>query len=191
MRFDPREWEKHLQMLCDECKEREATVHTQLVVGSQKKDIHLCGRCAMEKGFSQDTSGVVDLNALVNGLAGDMLGMEIDLPESREADSVRLRCPGCGLTDLDFSTEKRFGCARCYDVFTEMLDPVLSQFHRGASHTGKIPGDGGGLERDTFRSDLAILKCELSRAVIAEEYERAAELRDEIRDYAELEKGAG
>jgi protein arginine kinase activator len=69
-------------------------------------------------------------------------------------------------------------------VFSRPLDGLLQRAHEGAiQHVGKTPAKAGAdVERQT---SVLRLRAELRDAVTAEDYERAAALRDQIK---ELEK---
>jgi protein arginine kinase activator len=69
-------------------------------------------------------------------------------------------------------------------VFAKALTPALKHVHRGLRHAGKSPGGAGVTpgEGDVLdRVELSRLEEELARAVAVEAYERAAELRDQIK----------
>ena len=86
---------------------------------------------------------------------------------------------GGGLTYEEFRRVGRLGCGTCYETFASQLRPLLRRIHGSADHTGGVPS---ALEGDHFRlRAIRKLKDELTRAVQAEDYERAAELRDTIR----------
>jgi protein arginine kinase activator len=77
-----------------------------------------------------------------------------------------------------------FGCEHDYQTFEKDLAPLLQRAHDGATHhVGKVPRRAGGPAPAKPRRmvDLAKLRKELARAVEAEDYERAARLRDQIR----------
>ena len=58
---------------------------------------------------------------------------------------------------------------------------VLSKIQPSTSHKGKLSGaDGKRIERDNTVKNL---KEELKRAIIDENYEQAAVLRDKIKEY--------
>ena len=58
---------------------------------------------------------------------------------------------------------------------------MLSKIQPSTNHKGKLSGaDGKRIERDNTVRDL---KEELNRAIIDENYEQAAVLRDKIREY--------
>ena len=78
------------------------------------------------------------------------------------------------------------GCNRCYEVFREHLEPTLRRIHGNTVHTGKLPKKGAG--KIKLQRQIEQLKSELQAAVVNEQYEKAAELRDRIK---ELEKSKG
>jgi len=95
-------------------------------------------------------------------------------PASSEA------CPFCGLTFSDFRETGRLGCPQCYETYAVHLQKLLRRVHGGTQHVGKVylPPDPTSSDRERR---LDALKRRLQRAVDSEDFERAAELRDEIR----------
>ncbi len=75
------------------------------------------------------------------------------------------------------------GCANDYQVFEKDLTPLLQRAHEGMTHhVGKVPARRGGTGVPVKRQvDLTRLRKELTKAVESEDYERAAKLRDQIR----------
>ena len=58
--------------------------------------------------------------------------------------------------------------------------PLIERAHEGASeHVGKVPASSGDTAKRQAR--LVKLRRELNQAVEREDYERAAQLRDEIK----------
>ena len=96
-------------------------------------------------------------------------------------------CPQCGLTWAEFRQGGLLGCEHDYACFDKDLSPLLNRAHEGATHhLGKVPTRRGGTSVPAKRQlDVARLKKELQRAVEAEDYERAAKLRDQIRQAGE------
>ena len=43
-------------MSCDQCREREAVIHLTQIVNDQVTTLHLCERCAAEKGVESPAS---------------------------------------------------------------------------------------------------------------------------------------
>lgn len=157
-------------MKCCLCKEREATVHLTQIVGDKMQKLDLCEECARSKGVNDPTG--FSLADLLLGLSG---AQETE-PRPRSSD---LRCPHCGFSQAEFKKLGRFGCPECYQTFAEGLDDLLKTMHKGVRHVGKVPKAYRGVE--DLKRRLQRLQQELARAVQEENFERAAELRDEIK----------
>lgn len=74
------------------------------------------------------------------------------------------------------------GLRHDYEVFKEQIGRLLERTHAGATHhVGKAPQSlEGGAHKP--HEDIRRFKRQLEEAVSAEDYERAAELRDRIRE---------
>ncbi len=165
-------------MLCDDCKKRPASMHITKIVNNQKIEKHLCEQCAKEYGemsFAWDTN--FSVHDFLKGIFNTGFG-EGHL--ERETS-----CPQCGMSYSDFSRGGKIGCAACYTTFGERLIPLLRRIHGASAHTGKVPRRSG--EMLTVKRRLKRMRQELQNCVAREEYEKAAKLRDEIR---QLEKDA-
>jgi protein arginine kinase activator len=166
-------------MLCVNCSEREATIHLTQIVDNEMSTFHLCETCAAEKGLSPS------LGAEATPLTGFLAQMGKE--GAGEAGLAPGSCAGCGLTLAEFRRTGRLGCAQCYGQYGSHLRALLRRLHGGTQHVGKVF-----LPRDAARSDqaarLASLRRSLQRAVDGEDFERAAMLRDQIR---ELDAGIG
>ena len=89
-------------------------------------------------------------------------------------------CPGCGLAYAEFKAKGRLGCPRCYAAFGPVLIPLLEKVHGAAAHRGKTPERVKGVMAS--RRELQESEAQLDAAVENEEYEKAAQLRDRIRE---------
>jgi len=162
------------EMVCDNCGGPGAVVHLTQVVNNETKTSHLCERCAAEKGLQTKIPST-------NLLLADFLGkMGSDEPLSPGALQEELTCPFCGLSTADFKEVGRLGCPQCYPTFETSLRGLLRRIHGGTQHVGKVY-----LPPDSSVSDgekrLEALRRKLERAIGTEDFERAAELRDQIR----------
>lgn len=161
-------------MLCQECRKRPATVHKTVVINNHKTETHLCDTCARDHGeLDLGAEATFSINSLLAGL------LEGEFGAAREPSSAQ-RCPGCGRTYAQFARSGRLSCATCYDTFRDRLEPLVRRIHGSQQHTGKIPRRALGTVR--IRRELAELRRQLSEAVQAEDFERAARLRDRIRE---------
>ena len=167
-------------MECQECQERKATLHLTKVVNGHKQEIHVCEQCAKEKGYVSDEQEPYSLHDLLSGLFNFEPS---SLNEQKKSDFVNkheLKCPKCGMTYQEFTQIGKFGCADCYSTFSGRLDPILRRVHSGnAVHTGKIPQrKGSNLHQKRKRQEL---KVNLQTLIESEEFEQAAEVRDQIK----------
>ncbi len=160
--------------VCDLCGEHPAVVHLTQVVDNKTINSHLCEKCAAKKGVSAPApSGSKPLVDFLAGMAGEE-------PVAIAEDSREGACPFCGLSPSEFKELGRLGCPQCYTSFEPSLRSLLRRIHGGTQHVGKVylPPDPSDRQRE---ERLEGLRKKLRRAVEAEDFERAAELRDEIR----------
>ncbi|UZJ78920.1 UvrB/UvrC motif-containing protein [Fictibacillus sp. KU28468] len=166
-------------MFCQECNERPATLHFTKIVNGKKTEFHICEHCAKEKGEFLPGSNTFSIHQLLSGLLyGDPSTSGTASPGLSQ-QSVQA-CPQCGMTYNQFAKSGRFGCSHCYEVFDSKLDPILKRVHGGNTrHAGKIPKRiGSGLQE---KRELEKLKQAMQQYILNEEFEKAAETRDQIR----------
>ena len=160
-------------MLCQVCGKNPATVHFTEIHDNRMTEIHVCDRCAEEKGL-QATASPQKFDI------ADLLAGMVDTMTSYDEERVgRVQCPRCGLLYSAFRETGRLGCAECYTAFQFQLRPLLRRIHGDTRHRGKVPArDGDGAVRSR---QIQRLHDELQRAVEREEFEHAAAIRDEIK----------
>jgi len=155
---------------CERCGKHPASVHVRRISGGTEERFHVCPACAKEMG--------ADPLAESGGMLSDPLSVLFkSMAETRESGAV---CPGCGLRYSRFRETGRLGCARCYETFAEELKPLLRRIHGGVEHVGKSPTRKGALYEEASR--IKRLTAELERAVVSEDYEQAAEIRDRLKE---------
>ncbi|HEU5039628.1 MAG TPA: UvrB/UvrC motif-containing protein [Gemmatimonadales bacterium] len=162
-------------MPCDQCREREAVIHLTQIVNEQVTTLHLCERCAAEKGV--ESPGGQPKTPLGSFLAAMGKGYPEQAPIARGADT----CARCGASFQDFRESGRLGCSACYEAFESALRDLLRRLHGSTHHVGERyvdPGHPAGEERPPRVSDL---REQLRVAVETENFELAAELRDRLR----------
>lgn len=166
-------------MKCDLC-EKEAVVHlTQMIDGSMK-EVHLCEEHAVAQG--------IDINSPIS-ITDILMGLGQQKKESEPA-GLKLACPRCGLGRDEFRKSGRLGCPECYNTFMAELTMAVKAMHHSVQHVGKIPAREGAHAR--LKSQIAQIQKELDTAVAREDFEKAAQLRDrikEIRNRADEAKG--
>ncbi|MFP4104799.1 MAG: UvrB/UvrC motif-containing protein [Phycisphaerae bacterium] len=166
-------------MKCDKCN-NQATVHLTEIVSGEKIEKHLCESCAADEGITMKS------NVPITQLLEDFI-LQSESEEEHMDEPTPARSPGqpqcdiCGMTLSEFRSEGRLGCPHDYDVFQRDLVPMLERAHEGAAqHIGKVPHHVD----DSQRKQNAILRlrAELKTAIGREDYERAAALRDQIKE---------
>lgn len=163
--------------ICQICNQREATLFITRTLNGQKSQISVCRQCAAESGIVK-----IDLNNLLAGLAA------FSQAEDESENEEELACPGCGMTLEEFNQTGRMGCSQCYHTFSEPIEQLLHRIHGHARHTGKRPGQSvaghavEGRTEEPAADAIERLKSELADAIREEAYEKAAELRDRIRE---------
>ena len=93
------------------------------------------------------------------------------------------RCPTCGLALSELFKRQKLGCRSCLNAFrAELRDflrgPLAAQRRHKASSSG-LPQTSG--EQSYLQVRLEEMRQELSQAVKAEQYERAAQLQQQIK----------
>ena len=160
--------------ICQVCNKRDATVYFTQIVNGKKTDMYMCSQCAGE-GYK------IDLNSLISGLLGLNTETEDDGPVSE------VKCERCGMTAEEFNRTGRMGCSRCYDVFFDPMQILLKRIHGNTRHHGKVPEKYAVIHAVEMETEK--LKQELKECIRAEEYERAAQIRDRIRQLEQERSG--
>ncbi len=170
-------------MLCQDCRKREAKVHLTQIVNNEKVALELCNECASTRGFhSPLDNNPFPLAEILSGLANS-------LGTTAKGESLPpLVCPGCQLTFEEFTRLGRFGCGDCYRTFRPRLESIMRKIHGHSLHRGKAPVVETVLETGSLPIPIREeerLETELKKAIEAEDFERAAELRDKLKSIKE------
>lgn len=172
-------------MRCENCREQDAEIQLTHIEGGEMTTSHLCPTCAAEKGISSGVPATATspLAGFVAQLGGE--------PEHEGAKEQALAgasdaCPYCGTGASDFRKTGRLGCAHCYAHFAPQLKGLLRRIHGATQHMGKVYLSQIS-DLDDVSVRLATLKRRLDRAVEIEDFEAAAELRDQIHDLEVVE----
>jgi len=162
-------------MKCQHC-EKPATFHITELTGEEVQELHLCEEHARHYLAQSD-----DVESSTSQTLAGALAQQLQLGQTAE-DLARLdqqACPVCGITFYEFRNQGRLGCPHDYICFEKELEPLVVNIHGAKEHVGKLPKrDATGSRRQT---ELIRLRREMDEAVSSEQYERASDLRDEIR----------
>ncbi|MCH2139689.1 MAG: hypothetical protein MK100_01475 [Phycisphaerales bacterium] len=156
-------------MKCDRCN-RPAVVHQLVIKDGNKHEMHLCEAHAAEAGIPNP--GKHPVNELMSSLTTQV--KSAGMPT----------CKGCGCTLTDIRKSSRFGCPQCYDAFGQATEALVRSAQGGSSqHVGRAPLGQAPENQSQYESQRLVQ--ELDRAVRAEQYERAAEIKSKLADLAD------
>ncbi len=160
-------------MLCQSCQKRTATTHIKRIINGELTEQHLCPECAAKMGYGSIFGGM-GLNL------GDLIGSFLGEQSSANSMPAETRCKCCGSTFSDIARSGKVGCAECYQTFRDRLMPSIQRIHGNTRHVGKVPATASVKAQLTAKLEKA--REDLTQAIEAQEFERAAQLRDAIRE---------
>jgi protein arginine kinase activator len=161
-------------MLCQNCQKRVANVHFTQITNNKKAEMYLCEQCAKEKG-KLGIAPPLNISDFLSGFINFGNGEAQAIQEPAEEC-----CEICGMSFEDFRKTGKMGCSNCYHIYGDKLKPIMKRLHGNTEHTGKVPVKLSGKLNQT--RELDSLRASLAKAIQEEEYEKAAELRDKIRE---------
>ena len=166
-------------MNCEKCKNRKATLFYADEDGSRHA---LCPACATAQGklvnYTAAEEEVGERPPYIP--APSLTSMTEELNSSPlyipVGDNVAV-CPKCKLTIGELNDKGSIGCPECFTVFAEALLPILGD--NTDSDQGRMPAARRRIiERQRSLSEL---KAQIKSAVVNENYELAATIRDKIK----------
>lgn len=165
-------------MKCQKCGANNATTHVKTIINGEFKEFDLCSDCAKKMGYTNIFS---DMEDEFSSFLGSFFGNA--LPARTES----ARCDFCGSSYYDIAKTGQVGCAHCYDVFEDELMPSIRRIHGNTTHCGKnssraLRSNPDKNAEETKEDKIKRLKAELDKSVEKQEFEKAAKLRDEIKD---------
>lgn len=158
-------------MKCDHC-DKPAVVHEIVIRNSVSTEVHLCAEHAIAAGYPLPIEQpIADIFPQLGSVA------KVEGIRTKERSP---KCQACGLTFTVFRKSATLGCPACYDAFMPMIEQVIELAQCGATHhVGRSPR--GGAEAERLQNLRAKLMRDLEISITAEQYERAAKLRDELK----------
>lgn len=163
-------------------------MHIIEVINGQKRALNLCEKCAREiqKEGLFGLLPQMNLHSFLSGLLNQTFGSPAFEEVGKQKGKV---CGRCGLSEAQFAKRGLLGCSECYKYFSDRLEPVLRRIHGYTRHVGKVPGLSGEIIK-TAR-EIEKLRALLRDAISKEDFEKAAEIRDTIREMERQIKSEG
>lgn len=157
-------------MLCENCGKNTATAYIKKIVNGVATQKHLCSACAAKYGLSGHAAG--SIANMLSTMFGDIINENQQLRAKK--------CEDCGASFRDIVNNGKVGCPKCYSEFYTDLLPYLKRVHGSVKHIGKVPNNA---PLAVVTDDkLTQLKKTLHELVLKEEFEKAAVVRDEIKE---------
>ncbi len=173
-------------MLCEKCKKNTATTIFRQNINGVQTEMHLCDECSAQLSGqfeSEYTKMFSDFGFGVGSMLGSIFGQEF-LPESLAVDKTP-KCSMCGTSLSKIRKTGNVGCSKCYETFREQLMPLIQRIHGKTTHSGRVPASAE--EKLSVKNKIVELEKMLKKAIDEQEFEKAAELRDELKSLRESE----
>lgn len=173
-------------MICQRCQKAQATVHIDEVKafhgpgapGNEVEQHHLCEECAQDAQLPNVPAPQKTMDEVWK-----LLQKSASHAQKKRGTQEVPTCGSCGMTLEQLRRKGRVGCEDCYVKFNQYLTGLLERMHGSVEHVGRTPGvDAASLDRTRAMESA---QDELERAVEAEDFERAAELRDRLQKLSE------
>ena len=150
-------------MICDICQSRNATVRVKKMSAGMLADHFLCAECAMRFGYAHKINRFYSV-----------------VPDFPSSDRLTVTCKCCGCSLNDITEMGIVGCAECYQTFRDQLADTLHKIHGEVKYAGRVPASASPrLQRE---KRITQARAELAEAIEQENFEKAAVLRDYIRE---------
>lgn len=165
---------------CDKC-DQPATVHLTEIVDGNKIEKHLCGQCAEDEGITIKAN--VPIGQLLENIlqqATEHIAPTVSKGKEKSSPVAQAVCEVCGMSFADFNETGLLGCPNDYEAFGRLIErSVMNCQDSAKQHLGKIPSQAD----KTIERQATVLKlrAELRKSIQAENYEQAANLRDQIK----------
>lgn len=147
-------------MICQKCKQREATGYMEKTINGVKTRIYVCPDCFKQAQLEMFSSF---------GDVGLFSGLNVH--------GAGIKCSKCGTTLREISDTCFVGCPHCYIELSEHLKPILRNIQSAVMHIGSGPNS----TTDTQFDEVAELESQLKKAVAQENYELALKLQERIK----------
>ena len=166
-------------MKCQQC-ERPATFHITELTGGKPQELHLCEEHARSYLTSAQRRAT---RPAAGAWRPRWPSTSSKWPSGRQPRNwpISISRPARSAASRSTSSAARAAWAVPHDyvAFQTQLEPLIVNVHGESEHVGKRPRRAAGSSET--RTQLIRLRREMKEAVEGENYERASQLRDEIR----------
>ncbi|PKZ15669.1 UvrB/UvrC motif-containing protein [Anaerococcus octavius] len=188
-------------MKCERCG-KDASVSVKAIVNGYEHDFYLCNDCLKkytdmseengipnEEGFHKINLNNKKLESLIQKFVPSLDDMidgyyeykynQNNHPYSYMEGLNQKACPNCGNLESNIRNGI-FGCKECYKLSDNLSRKVLKTYNNYDKYTGKFPKK----DREFKQVALEIKKLQekLDLSIATEDYEQAADLKEQIDD---------
>jgi protein arginine kinase activator len=168
-------------MKCQHC-DRQAVFHITELETGEVRELHLCEEHAR--------SYLNQSEAAAEGPPGKAGGMTAPLGVGQTAEELSVldqkTCGMCGISFFEFRNQGRLGCPHDYVAFEKELEPLIANIHGVTEHVGRRPQRAAAIPMPAEGTEgltrVIGLRLEMKEAIAREDYEKAKENRDLIRE---------
>ena len=156
-------------MICSNCKANTASFFYTQSINGKESSVALCHNCASKVGIGQS-------------IVSPLFGSFFKNPKAGRDNVSAKKCSLCALTFDEILKMGKVGCPECYNTFREELKDTIRSIHGITKHTGLTPSGITPCETKNAKvSEEDLLRERLNEAIMTENYEEAAVLRDKIK----------
>ena len=168
-------------MKCEICHKNDATTAYTHIVDDTKKTLLLCGNCIPQSEEKKKDASQPNDDQSPKSVPQLIKKVKVEFNNAGSSEAIENTvCRECGMTYKQFKKVGRLGCHQCYTSFAPQLERLLKRIHGADAHCGKAPIEVGTVPSP--HKALEQLRNELKDAVSCEQFERAAKIRDQIRE---------
>lgn len=165
-------------MKCNLCKKREAVFHMQEQSQFGVRTVSLCLECAAMKGLNIRSE---DVGKLFSAFIANIFGTETERSVNAAAMKLlNLKCSSCGKTLEAISETNEAGCPECFTNFYSFIDMILFKLNHSLDYKGDLPQ--AIKEKRNYKIEIINLKRQLKQCITLEDFHKAAEIRDKIKE---------
>jgi protein arginine kinase activator len=168
-------------MKCQHC-DRQAVFHITELETGEVRELHLCEEHA--RSYLNQSEAAAD------AAPGKPGGMTAPLGVGQTAEELSVldqkTCGMCGISFFEFRNQGRLGCPHDYVAFEKELEPLIANIHGATEHVGRRPQRAAAIAMPAEGTEgltrVIGLRLEMKEAIAREDYEKAKENRDLIRE---------
>lgn len=169
-------------MKCYICGKQMATLHIEEIIGENTYQLHVCKECASKNDIFER---YIELNC--QNMESKTSFMEIKTkklsPKKNNKLYTNVICKNCGYCISEFYDVHMLSCPSCYENFKPYLKKIVNKIHGAKKHIGKTPNKKKNvIEKENQKINL---ENKLNELIKLEEYEKAALIRDNIKNLEE------